>query len=711
MRVPSIPRAALWTCGLLLACGPEGEQILSSSQDAACAASDAALVDGISTGDELIAVFECANAAGQLDPLAPTLYAMQTSADPAGVPLLDLWVSAINQALTNRSGGPTTVALTADDLAAAVSQLAGFMDSGAPQVALNLMAESIDKHLVADALWWMRWMGVGATQMRFATSGPDLGAWLAATQDILCHGGVEPCHSSLERALQGLAAFSTPSTWDPQDPANDDLRLALDWNFYAGGDVRRATEAHEALARSLAALSEPRQIPGFEGERTVLSVLLVDVLPPLAGDDLSTPDVYEGYGSLNPHESALYALTLLLTDPSIREAMTNSSDDVWELVSSYYPGTPGGDPGYATPWHTDTCLDPSQQPRQFGVANNGLDQVLRLLAATDIPYDETPALCRGIFEVALPLAAPVFSFSGDKSIGSVVLELFAQLPLKAVQWATNLLNIRPVVAIANTTCGLNIQYDDTEALQAAVYQVDTMNMALPLLLAITEANQMPPVVDAISALWATPAVCELGPTLRLMFHPEAPQAQGSGSGLDLLPNPSAPAGSTAHDQITVPLIEVAMDLGRHADVLLPPIELALRDGQEELVSLLLDLGRMAHDPSSALGEVGLLSAEISQLDLGGGPVDLGGAASALGDEDLAYALFATLASPEVIDALENGSSQTPISLLDRTSQRVKDGTYDEYLALLSTLLRELDGQLSSDTDTPQAEPLASTQTE
>ena len=84
MRVPSIPRAALWTCGLLLACGPEGEQILSSSQDAACAASDAALVDGISTGDELIAVFECANAAGQLDPLAPTLYAMQASADPAG---------------------------------------------------------------------------------------------------------------------------------------------------------------------------------------------------------------------------------------------------------------------------------------------------------------------------------------------------------------------------------------------------------------------------------------------------------------------------------------------------------------------------------------------------------------------------------------------------------------------------------------------------
>lgn len=683
-----------------MGCTPEGEEVADpNAPPDACDAATDALADGLQTGDELILAFDCANVGGQLDPLAPFVTTLNVATAPGGEVLADLWIQVINQELTNASGGATTVALTTDDIAQVVGELAGFFESGAPTVMLDLTAEAIRYDVLPEGLYFLREIFAALAASEQAEAGRDLTAFLAAVEDLLCHTGGEQdgCHSNLEQALQGLAATRTETTWDPEDPTNDDLQRLLSWVLYADGDEARAQAALEGVGRALAALAGPRRnLHSTDEAKPALTHLLGKTLPALYGDDLSTPYHYEGYPSRNPRESALYGILLTLADPAVMDAMAAAGPEAAKLVSSYYQVNQGA-VGYATDAHTDACRSPFQETALYGTANNGMDQLIRLLVVTDIAFDApgVPETCQGLMNILLPLVAPYMDLSGSKSIGGLVLELFAQLPLPLIQLGTNIINVPLVVDISNQLCGLNIQYDDTEALQAAVYSENTMNMTLPLLKAINEANQMPALVELLGVVWSTPALCELGPELALAFDPQAPDgAPSTGVPSPLLPDPSAPVGESTHDAVTMPLLALTMDVARHADVLTDALQQGLVNGKEPLARMMFNLGRMAYQPTSALERVGQVQAALSQVSGGSGDVDLSGSTALLDDSGVMYALSATLGSEVMVDALVVGTAETPISLLDTVGERIEDGTVGSWLSLLESVLVGLNDDLN-----------------
>lgn len=697
-------RSPMWASALIVpalcSCGPEGEQIITveHTTNQACADASEQLADGLQTGDEIILTVECANTTGDLDPLLDMLEAMQVATDPDGTPLLDLWVSAINDQLANAEGGGISVAITPSQMEEAVSQLLGFVESGAPQVALELVAESIETRVVEAGTRWLAVMMDDLVKMSRAEESPSLSAWADGVQAILCQQdpdtGAE-CRSSLQRFLAGSAANKSVVEYDPASLANDDLQQTLAWLLYAGGDVRRATESAEGLAKGLALMTEPGEYIDGRVAPPALESLFTSLLPSLFGDDLSTPYVYEGYPSHNRSESALYGIMLALRSPAIQDGLENGTAETQALVHNYYEGV-AGEFGYATPFRQQTCASPSQLPETHGVANTGVEQLLRLLSAANVSYDVTDS-CKTLFAPLLILGSPYLDVSGSTSVSALILEFAALLPIELLKIGATVLNTEIVTNLVNTACEINIQYDDTEVLEAAIYFPVTPTYSLPLIKALNDAHQIEPLVNYLDDLWQTPALCELGPTLRLALSPDAPASDGEGGDLDdILPDPHAAPGTTYHDQVIQPLLETVMDLGAVAPVVLPPINRTLQNGQEELVDLLLDLGAMANNPDSSLGQLGLLQAEMSQL---GGRVktpDLGPTAEALGREDLVELLAMTLSDPGVINAITVGTDPADTSILESTARQIRAGTFDTFLRILESLLQDLDESLSAD---------------
>ena len=653
-------------------CVSEGEDrvVLSAPSQDPCEDFDPTA--GLSSGADFQLFFGCLNKEGQLDWMAPLVDTLATTPALAGGSLLDAWVEKLG------SGGqmdPRQLGTGAKDLQAQ-------LESGATELKLRTMSQGIE-----DGVWsaGLRFLSVVAREIR-SLPGDQRDAWRASLQRMMCHSE-DPgsfCQSPLRDHARGKAEILLAHPpGSPDYPLNSDLdnRNKVDWIFYAGGDLERATRSNQHLVEAFAQMALPQ--PEL-GEKTVWQHLFTRTLPDLYGDDLDTPYFYEGYPSHNTAQSALYGLMLASGDVVVRQAVVDAKPESYRLLTTHFPMDlrTVGESGQAV----DGCAAAELPNPEL---RHAVGQLLRILEASNYDIDDPalPERCGWGVDLMLPWLHQMYELSGSRNLAVIVMEVFSQLPAEQAQDGADLLNHESIVDVINGMCQLGLSYEDTEALQVVVYMQANLTYGQAYLSAFSQASQLETVTNFLAALERSGAWCGMTDLARLFDDPLSPSPVPPEIDPTL---PQLGGGPEAHDKVTQPMLTTVMDFALEAPHLLPPVEAALREveGQQSLADLLTAMGRLAHRDDSALLQASTLDYAAAQVDTTGASIPR--AAALLNDGPLVDLLLETLASPEVIITLTQPSPQTGISVLDGLQKKLDDGELLSTLNAVANLLGSLE---------------------
>lgn len=462
-------------------------------------------------------------------------------------------------------------------------------------------------------------------------------------------------------------------------PFNSDLdnRNKIDWIFYAGGDVQRATRSNQHLAEAFSQMALPQpELGGF----TVWGQLFSRTLPELYGDNLNTPGLYEGYPTRNTAQSALYGLMVASGDVVVRQAVVDAKPESYRLLTTYFPMDlrTVGESGQKV----DGCAAGQLPDPEL---RHAVGQLLRILEASDYDIDDPalPERCGYGVALALPWLHQMYELSGSRNLAVLVMEVFSQLPPEQAQDGADLLNHQSIVDVINGMCQLGLVYEDTEALQVVVYMQANLTYGQAYLSAFSQAGRLETVTHFLSALERSGAWCGMTDLATLFDDPLSPSPVPPEIDPTL---PQVGGGPEAHDKVTLPMFTTMMDVAQEAPQLLPPLEATLRDeeGIQALGELLTSLGRWAHRSDSALLETSTLDYSAAQADPEARSVAR--SAALLGDGALVDLLLETLANPAVLSTLTQPNPQTGISVLEGLQAKLEGGDLLSTLSALSQML-------------------------
>lgn len=702
----SLLSVAMWSCVAISGCSPEQDARipLEAPPPDPCMDPAVNLSGGITTGDDLAAVFACLNKDGKLEAYAPVVEAMRTATISDGkTSVLDMWVNILQDQLADLD--PTSL-LTLDvaDLVALLDQTletlnASWVDTGVLLVG-DLLASGTAEPTVE--------VFSPITRELLQVPGGSA-AYLRELSNLLCPANSTDgrCTGDTQQVYAGLMALS--QSYNPSDTSEYPLpdgattaRILASLFAPAGDDEAANLRLNTGLAKGVARL----------GNSDFLQVTLGDSVPKLYGDNPTTDAPRDGYESGNVNRSALYAILNELRDPDFLEALGAMLDELTPLTGSYYDFSLTAT-GNAKPVPVVTCKTTTKtswnsvsafvedNPAQFGLA-----QILRVLKGVNVSYRDN-ALCEATLESVLPIFVETYGLqlSGTTNIASLLLEIFSQMPIDDVIFATDASNLPQQLldASLNSFCGTYIYEDDLEALQKSVHMPEVIEPTLQLLKLVTLAGKraanetqgageggMETVKDLIIGLYDTQMLCDAQPWLAAAITPGTPLADATGGLSSLLP------GGTWHDPVLYPLLRVLVSLeGDRADDLLTPLANGLAADltktEPPLARMLTGLGKFgrqarldaADGQTPALYQLNALLQETATLDPN--REGLTALVKALEQQALIDGVLETLATPEVAEALAatDPDGNAPIGKL---SYFVNSGQLQGVLELVRSLL-------------------------
>ncbi len=690
-------RTGVWRGAVLLSlwliqggCSPDGDVLIPGEEKPdPCFDADTDVLNGIQSGSELADVFYCMNSTGELDPYMPVIMAMETSLISDGQrTVLDMWVDIFNEKLLQLSESDAT--LNTSDLQSVLDQVIAALEEAWLPDAVDLLGDLLESGAVEPIIPVMGSIAEELVQLQDPTVETDaFDVYVDQMVQMLCPdleqhdqcvGDVQQLYRSTTDMLKlyGQEGYAFPS---------GELIAELLAGLFAtqGSYYADNLETNESLGRGIARL----------GEGTFLMETTGTMVPALYGDDPATSEL-EGYDSFNANESALYGIMTLMADPEYFEAMKLTLNSLGPLVDKYYKWNPIA-PGKSQEVKNGICeAGDGETFLERNPAYHGFDQVIRILKSSDVDYTAYPE-CQAYLETAISAAGVYFELSGSTNLGTIVMEIFSQLPPEAVTLGVDALSIsEDLVLEFNDFCGTEIILDDYEALQAFVHMPEVLDPMLLLLEVVTHADRpgtggyggMDTMKDMLVALYDTHLLCEAQPWLAAALQAGNPLPDFMDEIKPILP------GQPYHDTITVPLMRVMANLrGTPTEVLIPPMARGLQPVGDEIGGILTGLGVMGNDAvkdalygaTPPLYRINEILADVATYDTGYQGVEA--MARGMDEQLIMSGLLETLAAPEVQESFNYEiGSEPPIAA---TSDFVNSGQLLELLYLVRGLLEQV----------------------
>lgn len=698
---------------LLSGCTPEQDARILTEEPPPDPCLDPAvnLSGGITNGDDLVVVFNCLNKDGKLEAYAPVVEAMAEAKISDGqTTVLDMWVTILQAQLAELDPS-SLLTLDVADLVALLDQTLETLNAAWVDTGVLLVGDVLASGTVEPAV-----QVLSPIAGKLLTTPGGSASYLRDLSNLLCPSTSSDgrCSGDAQQLYAGLMALS--QSYNPNDTSEYPLpdgattaRILASLFAPAGDDADANLRLNTGLAKGVARL----------GNTDFLQVTLGSSVPLLYGDNPTTDAPRDGYESGNVNRSALYAILNELRDPDYLEALSAMLNELTPLTASYYDFSLTA-VGNAKAVPAVTCKTTNKDswssvsafvednPAQFGLA-----QILRVLKGVNVSYRDN-ALCQATLEGALPIFVETYGLqlSGTTNIASLLLEIFSQMPIDDVIFATDASNLPQQLldASLNSFCGTYIYEDDLEALQKSVHMPEVIEPTLQLLKLVTLAGKraanesqgageggMETVKDLIIGLYDSQMLCDAQPWLAAAITPGTPLADATGGLSSLLP------GGKWHDPMLLPLLHVLISLeGDRADKLLTPLADGLAEGltetQPPLAHMLTGLGKFgrqarldaADGQTPALYQLNSLLQETAALDPN--REGLTTLVKALEQQALIDGVLETLATPEVAEALAaiDPEGNAPIGKL---SYFVNSGQLQGVLELVRSLLVTLNSAI------------------